>query len=153
MIKRWINRYLAATFCQMLGHPGRLHGCSVPQVQGLGYPDHWAECSAALLLSTPSELSMPVPGQPNPLDLHKKHKMCPLKIQEVLATCTRKFVLNNDRLHLRCMRISYWPGSCWCWKDCIHCCWLRGHCGQGCPPWSHITIVWGQTWVIHQSLT
>lgn len=79
MVKRWINRYLAATFCQMLGHPGRLHGCSVPQVQGLGYPDHWAECSAALLLSTPSELSMPVPGQPNPLDLHKKTQDVPVK--------------------------------------------------------------------------
>lgn len=42
--------YLAATFCQTLGHPERYHDCSVQQVQGLGCPGHWAECSAALLL-------------------------------------------------------------------------------------------------------
>lgn len=63
--------YLAATFCQILGHPGRRHGYSVRQVQGLGGPGHWVGWSAARVLSTPFGLSMPVPGQPSPLDLDK----------------------------------------------------------------------------------
>lgn len=71
---QWLNSYLAATFCQTLGHPGRRHGCSVQQVQGLECPGHWAECSAALILQTPFERSMPVPGQPSPLDLYNARK-------------------------------------------------------------------------------
>lgn len=68
------NLYLVATFYQMLGHPGRRRGCSVRQAQGPGCPGHSAERSAALLLSTLFGLSMPVPGQPSPLDLHKARK-------------------------------------------------------------------------------
>lgn len=67
------------------------------------------------------------------------------------ATCTVGLFVTNTwicvyicRKILQC--IAHWPGSCWCWKDCIHCCWLRGHCGQGCPPWSHITLLLTQTW-------
>lgn len=65
----------------MLGHPGRLRGCSVRRVRGLGCPGHLAECSAAPLPSTPFELSMPVPGQPNPLDLHENQKQIPQKFE------------------------------------------------------------------------
>lgn len=67
--------HLAATLCQMLGHPGRHHGCSARLTQCLGCPGHWAECSAALVLWTPSGLSMPVPGQPSPLDLQTQNVM------------------------------------------------------------------------------
>lgn len=42
--------YLVATFCQMLGHPESCCDYSVQQIRGLGCPDHWAGCSAALLL-------------------------------------------------------------------------------------------------------
>lgn len=57
----------------MWGHPERSHGCPVRRAPGQGYPGHWAECSVALLLLTLFVLSMPVPGQPSPLDLRRKH--------------------------------------------------------------------------------
>lgn len=136
----------------MLGHPGRRYGCSVRQVLGLGCPGHWAECSAALLLSTPFELSMPVPGQPNPLDLNKARRYTHRELswwfeQWVdVQSCPVDAHFFQGKVLLWCMCITHWPGSCWCWKDCIHCCWLKGHCGQGCPPWSHITLLWIQAW-------
>lgn len=135
--------YLVATFCQMPGPPGRLHGCFVQQIRCLGCPGRWAERCAAVALWTPSGLSKPGPEQPSQPDLHKAdtstgfflHAQLPSMLENnCVYYCSSGCVCECER-----EREREKPGSCWCWKDCIHCCWLRGHCGQDCPPWSHIS--------------
>ena len=139
--------YQVATFFRMTGCPGMVvHGC--PGGRGLcqGPPVHWVGLSSALRFPVPnlSGLSMLGPGPPNRPDLHHNTNVVDFR--------------RNTDIHVASLSIISWfkletlwlydisdrssasdlLGSCWCWKDCIHCCWLRGHCGHGCPPWSHI---------------